>query len=189
MMEEFRRIQGAKVYNTTKICDRTKLTLGENTVIGDFCFICCKELVMLEGAQINRFVSITGRERVVIGRGATVSNYASLKTSTDTPYGAMNDQAPDDQRRVKTAEIIVGDHAFVGEYASLMPGVAVADGTVVGTYSYVPKDIPPWRIVHPPKERSISVFRRLDSGVKMPNYPEELRKLAEEEIIRKGTRL
>jgi len=174
------------IYETSKITKGTKLTLSDDTVIGDFCFINCKELVMLDGAQLNRFVSISGRDRVVIGRGATVSNYASLKTSTDTPYGAMNDQAPDDQRRVRSGEIIIGNNAFIGEYASIMPGVAVGDGTVVGAYTYVSKDIPPWLIVHPPSYRTISVFRRLADGVVMKDYPEDARKMAEEEIIRKG---
>lgn len=175
------------IHESTKITPTTKLTMEEDTVIGDFCFINCKELVMLEGAQLNRFVSISGgRERVVIGRYATVSNYASLKTASDTPYGSMNDQAEPDQRRIKSGEIIIGNNAFIGEYASIMPGVAIGDGTVIGAYSYISKDVPPWHITHPPRARSISVFRRLDSGVEMKDYPEELKKLAEEEIIKKG---
>lgn len=175
-----------QVYETAKISDRTKLTMEEDTVIGDYCFISCSELVMLKGAQLNRFVSISGKGRVVIGRYATVSNYASLKTSTDTPFGAMNDQAPMDQRRVKTKDINIGNNAFVGEYASVMPGVAIGDGTVVGAYTYVSRDIPPWLIVHPPEGRTISVFRRLDDGVKMADYPEERKREEEEKIRNRG---
>jgi acetyltransferase-like isoleucine patch superfamily enzyme len=186
MMEETRSIQGGKVYHTTKICDRTKITMEEGSVIGDFCFICCAELVMLEGAQLNRYVSVTGRGRVVVGRNATVSNYVSLKTSTDTPYGKMNDQVPEEYRRVKTGEIIIGDNAFIGEYASINPTVAIGDGAVVGSYSYVSQDVPPWLITHPPKERSISVFRLLADGIPMKNYPEEQMRQAEEEIRRRA---
>ncbi len=47
------------IYETAKICPRTKLNIHEGTMIGDFSFICCGELVMECGAQINRYVEVS----------------------------------------------------------------------------------------------------------------------------------
>jgi acetyltransferase-like isoleucine patch superfamily enzyme len=175
-----------KIYETAKICERTKLTMDEDTVIGDYVFVSCASLTMLKGAQINRFTEVGGRGRVVMGRHVTVGSHCSLLTSTDTPWGYMNDQKPEDERQVRTGDIMLSDNVFIGQHSTIMPGITIGEGSVIGAYSYITTDVPAWRIVHPPKLRPISVFRRLADGITMPNYPDELKKLAEEEIRREG---
>lgn len=142
-----------KIYETAKISPRTTIVGDESNFIGDFCFIACVELHMAYGAQVNRFVEISGRGRVDLGKYATVGSHVSILTSTDTPWGHMNDNAPDSERRIMTRDIEICDDAFIGQHSTIMPGVTVGERSVVGAYSFVTRDIPPDVIVVPKRER------------------------------------
>jgi putative colanic acid biosynthesis acetyltransferase WcaF len=43
--------------------------------------------------------------------------------------------------------IVVGEDAFVGTHALVLPGVVIGEGAVVGAGSVVTKDVPAWMIV------------------------------------------
>lgn len=134
------------VYDNVKICDRTKIVMHERAMIGDFSFICCAELVMMEGAQISRFCEVSGRGRVDIGQYSTVASHCTLLTSTDTTRAVMNDFAPESMRRVRTQDIIIGDRVFVGEGCLILPGVHIGNDAYVYPKSIVTEDVPPKKL-------------------------------------------
>lgn len=173
---------GFKIYETAKITDRTKLVLSRGAVIGDFTFISCKELEMGEGACINRFTEVQGRDKVTMGRNAVISSHCSIMTSSDTPWGCMSDTVDEKYRRIKTAPIVIGKEAFIGAHVTLMPGVTIGEGAVVGAYSYVSKDIPPMVISRPPKQRMVVSMRKTDFPLEVESYcPEEIKMIKEHE--------
>lgn len=43
-------------------------------------------------------------------------------------------------------EIVVGEDAFIGARAFVLPGVHIGDGAVIGACSVVTKDMPAWTI-------------------------------------------
>jgi putative colanic acid biosynthesis acetyltransferase WcaF len=45
------------------------------------------------------------------------------------------------------APIDIGEHAFLGAKAFVMPGVTIGEGVVVGAASVVVRDAAPWTIV------------------------------------------
>jgi acetyltransferase-like isoleucine patch superfamily enzyme len=147
------------IYPTSKVCPHTKVAMGHLTSIGDFSFICCAELVMASGSMIARFVEVSGRGKVTLGEDAVVSSHASLLTSSDMPEGKMNDASPEPERAVKTGDIVLGEHSYVGQHATIMPGVTIGDWAVVGAYSYIDKDVKAHYIVHP--EQSMMVKPRV----------------------------
>jgi acetyltransferase-like isoleucine patch superfamily enzyme len=147
-----------KVYETVKISQRTRLDCASNSRIGDFTFIGCARLVMGEKACINRFCELQGRGTVFIGKAAQVASHASIVTSTDTPWGSMSDAVDSDYRRIKTEDVHIGDHAYIGPYATIMPGVTIGERAVVGAYSYIATDVEAGAIVHP--RVSIKQMRR-----------------------------
>lgn len=138
-----------QVYPTAKVCPRTELVMGARTTIGDFCFVCCKRLEMRYGSMLGRFVEVSGRGEVLLEEGAVVASHASLLTSTDTTEGKMNDASPEEERAVRTGNIALGRYSYVGQHATIMPGVTIGDWAVVGAYGYIDKDVPANTIVIP----------------------------------------
>lgn len=43
-------------------------------------------------------------------------------------------------------DIVIGNDVWIGHKATIMPGVKIGDGTIIGAYSVVAKDIPPYAI-------------------------------------------
>lgn len=52
----------------------------------------------------------------------------------------------DDERIIDTRSIIgeinIGKNVWIGQYATIMPGVSIGDGAVVAMYSVVTRDVP-----------------------------------------------
>jgi virginiamycin A acetyltransferase len=42
---------------------------------------------------------------------------------------------------------VVGNDVWIGYRAALLPGVKIGDGAIIGAYSVVTKDVPPYTIV------------------------------------------
>ena len=47
---------------------------------------------------------------------------------------------------VKNPRIIIGNDVWIGQNVTVMPGVHIGDGAIIGTNSVVAKDIPPYSI-------------------------------------------
>lgn len=163
-MTEMEIYKGRKVYPTAKVCPRTELLMGKLTTIGDFCFICSKRLEMRDGSMIGRFVEVSGRGEILLKEGAVVASHASLLTSTDTTEGKMNDASDDEERAVRTGNITLGEYSYVGQHATIMPGVSIGDWAVVGAYSYIDKDVPANTIIMPDVKKRTKV-RVVKQGV------------------------
>lgn len=117
-----------------------------------------------EGARIDSFVKIEGGEGVRIGRYVHVASFAHigigggkvtigdfaavasgakvLSGSNQMEGESMSASAPRDMQVVKRAETVIGEGAFLGVNAVVMPGVRVGARAVVGAGAVVTKDVP-----------------------------------------------
>jgi galactoside O-acetyltransferase len=66
--------------------------------------------------------------------------------SDDFTKGLMNPQVPIKYRSTKTTTITFEDYSCVGVNCVVMPGVTLAEGSVVGSNSVLTKDTEPWTI-------------------------------------------
>ena len=78
-------------------------------------------------------------DKVVLGPGATVSQYSFLCT-------ASHDYRLRD-RPMMTAPITIGQKAWVAADAFVGPGVTVGEGAIVGARASVFRDVEPWTVV------------------------------------------
>jgi putative colanic acid biosynthesis acetyltransferase WcaF len=94
---------------------------------------------MADDSVIGSDVDCYSVARIVVGRGAIVSQYAYLCTAT---HDHRDPEFP-----LMVGPIRVGDGAWVASGAFLAPGVNVGEGAVVGARSVVTKDVKPWVVV------------------------------------------
>ena len=139
-----------KVYPTAIITTQTETHLGDQSVIGDFVLIHCRQFSLGYGSQINAGAKIVGGGDCIVGERSVIGYNAVLLTRSDTPKSDyMSDSMPENRRAIRSGTITIGDQAFVGSNTVIMPGVTVGDGACVGAGSYVDKDVPEWTILIP----------------------------------------
>lgn len=105
------------------------VTIGKNCNFGDFLHITC----------INK---ITIGEGVLTGRWVTITDNSHGQTS----YESL--QPPPQQRPLYSkGPVKIGDNVWIGDKATILPGVTIGNGCIIGANTIVTKDIPPFSIV------------------------------------------
>lgn len=111
---------GAVVHQGVRLMARGRLSVGE-------------------GSVVNRGTLIDNRSPVDIGRHVSIAHDCRIYTT------GHDHQAPD--FGIRTAPVVVEDHAVLYAGAVLMPGVTVGRGAVVLPFSVVTRDVPPMAVV------------------------------------------
>ncbi len=99
---------------------------GDRLVIGKFCQIAAGVTFVMNGAnhQMN-----------------AVSTYPFYI------FEGWGQEAPPMRELSNKGDTVVGNDVWIGENATILPGVRVGDGAIIGTRSVVGSDVPPYSIV------------------------------------------
>jgi acetyltransferase-like isoleucine patch superfamily enzyme len=115
---------GENVYFCMGIDFRGK---GNNIKIGNNSFI--NKNVVLDG----RFGNLT------IGSNVDIGQETNIWTTEHDPN--------DDNHEARGADVIIGDHVWIATRVTILPGVRIGRGAVIGSNSVVTKDVPELAIV------------------------------------------
>ena len=109
--------------------------------IGDRCFLGASHLVCHTGIDIGN--------DVIMSWGITVVDHNSHALDWDLRKNdvALWMKGEKDWTGVKVGRVKIGDKAWIGFGASILKGVQIGDGAVVGAQSVVTKDVPPYAVV------------------------------------------
>jgi acetyltransferase-like isoleucine patch superfamily enzyme len=111
-------------YTILKGYHKNKMVIGEGTWIGQQCF----------------FHSAGG---LFIGRNVGIGPGVKIITSVHAEEGI---DKPILHSRLEYAPVIIGDDCDIGAGAIVLPGVTIAQGTLVGAGAVVNKDLPPYAV-------------------------------------------
>jgi len=134
-------IYGCTIGDSTKV--GTFVEIQKNAFIGRNCKISSHTFIC-EGVTIE--------DGVFIGHNVTFINDIYPRSTVDD--GGLQTEA--DWKVVRT---FVRKGASIGSSATVLAGVAVGEGAIVGAGSVVTKDVPPWTIVAGNPAR---VLRKID---------------------------
>jgi len=129
--------------------------------IGDNCYIGQKvqltawetdrfdtpEIVMGNNVSIGDNSHITAINSIHIGNNVLTGKRVLI---TDNAHGASDkdllDIAPNQRPLSSKGPVVVEDNVWIGEKASVMPGVRIGKGAIIGANAVVTKDIPPYAV-------------------------------------------
>ncbi|MCK9598607.1 MAG: hypothetical protein PHI12_13740 [Dehalococcoidales bacterium] len=137
-----------KIYDGVTISPRTKIEGHEQSFIGTGAYIFTPLLKMAIGSHINARCIVAGRGSLTMGAYSVLGYDVLVLTSSDTAWGNMSDFCRDKERCIRTEDISIGPHAFVGSKSILLPGAHVPEGAVLALKSvFGPDDkLEPWEI-------------------------------------------
>ncbi len=128
--------------------------VGARIAIGDRTFFGKSSLISAESISIG--------SDVLISWGVTIVDHQSHSlVFEDRKKDVTNWQTGDkDWKNIVIKPIKVADKVWIGFGATLLAGVTVGEGAVIGADSVVTKDVPPWTVVAGNPAREI---RKLDT--------------------------
>lgn len=114
----------------------------------DFCFIDAGEYLNIGKYSIlTWFTLIEGGARTTLGDRVFVGPGSKLLTSTYKLHGLYTAEfLPEKFHAIEYGDIVLEDDAYIGANCTVMPGVTIQEGAVVGANSLVNKDLEPWGI-------------------------------------------
>ena len=126
------------------------LTIGAGSYIGE-----CD--VSLWAANINsphiligRFNSWANGIQISIGGNHPIGNVTSFPFDVqgiiNKVFGGDNQFKPLPNKRLNRFQVIVGHDVWIGKGATIMGGVKIGNGAVIGAKAVVAKDIPPYAV-------------------------------------------
>ncbi len=143
------RMRGARVGSKTRIGDAIRarrpwcIELGTRVEIEHGVFLKIVQddarLVVGDYAFIGTGTEIDVEQAVSIGAHALIAPNVFITDHTHNSAAGVRL----DEQGSRSAPVIIGEDAWIGTRAVILPGVTIGDGAIVGAGAVVTKDIPP----------------------------------------------
>ena len=112
-----------------------KIQIGSRTFVGRGNLVCYRSLII--------------GDDVIMSWGVTVVDHDSHSIEWSKRCNDVRDWAVGQKRwaYIAHAPVVIGDKAWVGFNVSILKGVTIGEGAVIGACSVVTRDIPPYSLV------------------------------------------
>jgi acetyltransferase-like isoleucine patch superfamily enzyme len=161
-----------KIHSTARLTGLKYMRIGAKFSGGEYCKIEAisryggqrfKPLIVIkDNVTVLDFVHIAANNYVEIGNNVLIAAKAYITDHNHGVYSGEGQSAPSEPpgQRVLTEgkSVIIHDNVWIGEPVSVMPGVTIGEGSVIGANSVVTKDIPPFTIAVGTPARAIKKF-------------------------------
>ena len=114
---------------------------GARVVIGDRTFVGKGLIVAAASVEIGSDVLMSWDVTVIDHQSHAIDFFARANDVTGWLTGAK------DWSNVTIAPVRICNKAWIGFGASILPGVTIGEGAVVGACAVVTHDVPPWTVV------------------------------------------
>lgn len=138
------------IHQPSVVIDEENLALHETGRIDAFCYINCSGGVEIGPESVIHCGShVVGAGGLIMGARSVVTYNCVLATAVPGMDGPMSSMVDKREVNRNVAPITIGDEAFVGSCAVVMPGVTIHDAGVVAAGAYVDRDVPPGTVLMP----------------------------------------
>lgn len=136
--------ENVSISNKVSIYNPSKISIGNNVRIDDFCVLSAGEGGIFLGNYIHLAIysSIVGAGKVTFSDFGGLSSRASIYSSNDDYSGEYlaGPTIPNQYLKVEHADVTVGKYVAIGSGAMILPGVTIEDGVVVMALTVVNKN-------------------------------------------------
>lgn len=127
---------------TLKATDGGRIRIGDRVAISPRAVIIAKGGVLIIGPDgfVGEGAVLTARERLEIGPDVLIAEYVTIR---DQDHGSADMERPMRSQGFVTAPILVGADVWLGAKATVLKGVNIGDGTIIGANSVVTRSVGP----------------------------------------------
>ena len=137
-----------RLYPLCKMIHAQNAELDNNCQLFDYVFIDAgKSLKIGKYSTLTWYVLVEGGANTRIGDRVFIGPGSKILTSTYKLNGMYSiEHLPDECRATEYGDITIADDAYIGANCTVLPGVTIGEGAVVGANSLVNKDLESWGI-------------------------------------------
>lgn len=124
-----------------------KLILGDNVRIDDFSLL-SGELEIGNFVHISAYAAIFAKYGVKIGNFCGLSPRATIFSGSDDFSGhyLISPLVPEEFTNVHAGRVVLEDFCQIGTNSTVMPGITLREGSVIGAHSFVKENTQEWGI-------------------------------------------
>lgn len=116
--------------------------------------------------RMNDYVHIGAVDSVTIGDRVLIASKVFISDHDHGSYGKSgvhsDPRVAPSERQLSASPVVIEDDVWLGEFVSVLAGVRIGKGAIIGTMSTVTKDIPPYCIAVGSPARVIKQFNFAD---------------------------
>jgi galactoside O-acetyltransferase len=127
-----------------------KISLGSNIRIDDFCIL-SGNISLGSSIHISAYTALfAGDAGIELDDFSGISPHCSIYAISDDFSGEFmtNSMVYADKRNIISGKVYLGKYTQVGSGCTVLPGVSISTGTVVGAMSLVNTFLPEWKICY-----------------------------------------
>jgi acetyltransferase-like isoleucine patch superfamily enzyme len=132
-----------------RLTDNASIEFGDHTVVGrySYFFLTKPAPVVRIGRQvgIGRFTQIHVKRQVTIGDYTRCGSFVMIRDHIHEPFKDRDEKVIDTKSIIEP--VAIGANVWIGNYASIFPGVTIGDNAIVTTYALVTRDVPAGAVV------------------------------------------
>jgi galactoside O-acetyltransferase len=131
-----------------RIYSMKTIEIGSNVRIDDFCLLSGRVKIGSH-VHVSAYASLCGGDAgIVLEDFVNISERVAVFAKTDDFSGGTltNPTIPEKYKNVFEAEVILKKHVILGVGSSILPGVTMGEGSVLGAKSFLKKSTEPWSI-------------------------------------------
>lgn len=132
-----------------KLTSGSVLEIGSHTTISSLTlFLLTKpdpKVSLGNHVWIGRGCLITIKKGLTIGDYTRLGAFVTIRDNIHEPF--LNAKEKIIETKSIISPISIGQNVWIGNYATIMPGVTIGDGAVISMYSIVNRDVPAGAIV------------------------------------------
>lgn len=146
------------IENYDRLCFLKNIIQNPNIIVGDYTYYDDFENVENFEKNVKYHFDFTG-DKLIIGKFCMLAsgvkfimNGANHLTNSISSYpfaifGRSWEKAMEGKAYPNKGDVIIGNDVWIGHNATIMAGVKIGDGAIIGTNSTVVKDVEPYSIV------------------------------------------
>ena len=155
---QFKRFgENSTIFQIENLTNGKRIEIGDNVHFGNHCIRevfagkiegCSPSIVIGDNSIIGHYCHIGAANDIRIGKDALIGRYVLI---IDHNHGGADLESlhipPIKRELTSKGPIEIGDNVWIGDKATILSGVKIGDGAVIGANSVVTKDVPAYSIV------------------------------------------
>jgi acetyltransferase-like isoleucine patch superfamily enzyme len=126
--------------------NRGRIILGDKVTLNPYVFLQANVNGYIEignNTELNNFTIVNSGGKIIIGQNVLIGPKVNIIAYN---HSFESIDIPIKKQKSKTAPIIIEDDVWIGANVTILPGVKIGKGAVIGANSVVNKDIEPFSV-------------------------------------------